>query len=198
MADFLDTLAQDAISRVRSGYYSVPGGGVPRPCLSLKTSIERCVHAPIIAEVKPRSPSRGFLRRIDSPTGVVKAMERGGAVGISVLTEPKNFGGSIDSLKEARSSTELPILMKDIVVDPVQIEAASKFGASCVLFIFELFKRGYARHPLEEMIGLAHRLGLEVLLEAHTKEEFRAALETNCDLVGINNRDLGVGGHERL
>jgi indole-3-glycerol phosphate synthase len=117
-------------------------------------------------------------------------MERGGAIGISVLTEPKHFGGSLRALKEARNHTNLPILMKDIIVDPVQVEAASKFGADAILLIYTIFKRNYANCSLEELIQLVHQFGLEVVLETHTKDEFRAALKTDADMVGVNNRDL--------
>ncbi|MEM3673365.1 MAG: indole-3-glycerol-phosphate synthase [Candidatus Bathyarchaeia archaeon] len=191
MADFLDILARDAVRTVMSGYYNVKNEeSVSRRCISLEVSIRKCKHAPIIAEVKPHSPSHGVLRKINSLSDVVKAMERGGAIGISVLTEPRHFGGSLTALKEARNHTDLPILMKDIVVDSVQIEAASKFGANVVLLIYAIFRRGYANCSLEELIQLAHKFGLEVVLETHTKEEFMAALKTDADIVGINNRDL--------
>lgn len=190
MADFLDILAREAIRTVRSRYYYINGENTPRSRVSLKNSIKTCRNAPIIAEVKPRSPSNGVLREIGNVVDIVKAMERGGAVGISVLTEPKHFGGSIKVLNEARNHTNLPILMKDVVVDPAQIEAASKFGADAILLIYAIFKRAYANCSLEEAIQLAHKLGLEVVLETHTRDEFIAALKTDADILGVNNRDL--------
>lgn len=191
MADFLDALAQDAIRTVKSGYYMVRANeDAPKRRLSLKTSIKTCKHAPIIAEVKPRSPSSGVLREISSLADVIKAMERGGAAGISVLAEPKHFGGSLKALEEARNQTNLPILMKDIIVDPAQIEAASKLRIDAVLLIYTIFKRGYASCSLEKAIRLAHQLGLEVVLETHTRDEFMAALKTDADILGVNNRDL--------
>ncbi len=119
-------------------------------------------------------------------------MERGGAVGISVLTEPKHFGGSIKVLNEARNHTNLPILMKDVVVDPAQIETASKFGADAILLIYAIFKRAYANCSLEEAIQLTHKFSLEVVLETHTRDEFIAALNTDADILGVNNRDLKI------
>ncbi|MEM0054104.1 MAG: indole-3-glycerol-phosphate synthase [Nitrososphaeria archaeon] len=193
MADFLDTLARDAIKTVMSGYYNIENDeNVRRYHVSLKASIKMFKHAPVIAEVKPRSPSHGVLREISSLGDVVKAMERGGAVGISVLTEPKHFGGSLKVLKEVRTHTKLPILMKDIVVDSAQITAASKFGVDAVLLIYAVFKRGYMNCSLEEAIKLVHKFGLEVVLETHTRDEFIAALKTNADILGINNRDLNT------
>ncbi len=190
MADFLDALAREAIRTVRSGDYNISGENAPRSRVSLKNSIKMCRNAPIIAEVKPRSPSHGVLREISTVVDVVKAMERGGAVGISVLTEPKHFGGSIKALKEARNHTNLPILMKDVIVDPAQIEAASKIRADAILLIYAIFKRGYAGFSLKEAIHLAHQLDLEVVLETHTRDELMAALKTDADMLGVNNRDL--------
>ena len=82
--------------------------------------------------------------------------------------------------------------MKDIILSPIQIFAASKLGANAILLIQAIFDRGYSEKSLNEMIEGAHQLGLEVLLETHTEEEFRLAIETNADLIGINNRNLGT------
>lgn len=190
MADFLDVLVKDAEKTVSEGYYEIEVESASKRIVSLKDSILKCKHAPVIAEIKPASPSRGKLRNIQSLGSVAKAIERGGAVGISVLTEPKHFGGSLNSLVEARKNVNLPILMKDIVIDKVQIEIAAKTGANAVLLISSVFERGYASHSLHEMIEFAHSKGLEVLLETHDKSQFLSALETEADLVGINNRDL--------
>ncbi|MEM3055205.1 MAG: indole-3-glycerol-phosphate synthase, partial [Candidatus Bathyarchaeia archaeon] len=152
--------------------------------------ITKCGHAPIIAEIKPSSPSHGNLRIIKSVRDIAVAMERGGASGISVLTEPKHFSGSIGLLKEVKHSVNLPVLMKDIIIDPVQIEAASKIGADAILLIFSVFERGYVNYSVHEMIKIAHLKRLEVLLETRGAAEFLSALETEADLVGINNRNL--------
>ena len=82
--------------------------------------------------------------------------------------------------------------MKDIILSPIQIQAASKLGANAVLLIKALFDRGYSEKTLEEMIAGAHMLGLEVLLETHTQSEFVSALKTDADLIGINNRNLAT------
>lgn len=190
MADFLDVLVKDAEKIISEGYYEVEVESTSKKIFSLKDSILKCKHAPVIAEIKPASPSHGKLRNILSLESVVKAIERGGAVGISVLTEPKHFKGSLNSLVEARKNVNLPILMKDIVIDKVQIEAAAKTGANVVLLISSVFERGYVSYSLREMIKFAHSKGLEVLLETHDKGQFLSALETEADLVGVNNRDL--------
>ena len=87
---------------------------------------------------------------------------------------------------------KLPILMKDIILSSVQLEAASKAGANIVLLIKALFDRGYCECSIHEMIANAHSKDLEVLLEAHDAGEFRSAVKTHADLVGINNRDLAT------
>ncbi|MEM2751344.1 MAG: indole-3-glycerol-phosphate synthase, partial [Nitrososphaerales archaeon] len=84
----------------------------------------------------------------------------------------------------------LPVLMKDIIIDPIQIEAAAKIGADAILLIYSIFERRYVNYSINELIHLAQSMGLEVLLETHNKEEFLAALKTNANLIGINNRDL--------
>jgi len=144
----------------------------------------------LIAEIKVASPSLGIIKNGVARGDVATAMEKGGAVGISVLTEPRHFKGSLHSIVKTRRHVQLPILMKDIILHPLQLEAASKAGANVVLLIASLFKRGYPSHNIQDMIKLAHSKNLEVLLETHTKDEFLWALKTEADLIGINNRDL--------
>jgi indole-3-glycerol phosphate synthase len=190
MGDFLDVLVRDAWETVRSGYYCVRDGNPAGPRVSLKESIVKCMRAPVIAEVKPASPSFGRLRRVTSIAEVAKALARGGIVGISVLTEPKHFSGSLNSLAEVKRHISLPVLMKDIIVDPLQVKAAARLGADAVLLIYSIFKKDRVDHTVEGMIQLSHSEGLETLLETHTREDFLAALKTDADLVGINNRNL--------
>ncbi|MEM1547156.1 MAG: indole-3-glycerol-phosphate synthase [Candidatus Methanomethylicia archaeon] len=190
MTDFLDILVRNAKRTVKSGYYEDKCIRNTRKELSLKESIEKHKYVSIIAEVKPFSPSIGILRRISSIKDIVKAMERGGATGISIITEPIHFKGSLKTLREACNYANIPVLMKDIIVDPIQIETASKNGANAVLLIYSIFRRRYIDYKIEDMIDYAHSMGLEVLLETCDVDEFRSALESNADLIGINNRDL--------
>ena len=160
--------------------------------ISLKKAILDCKAIPVIAEIKSASPSAGVIRKNVKPSEIAKAMQRGGATALSVLTEPKQFNGSLEALAQAREAVKLPILMKDIILSPIQIQAASKMGANAVLLIKALFDRGYGDKSLDEMIAGAHMLGLEVLLETHTATEFCSAVKTGADLIGINNRNLGT------
>jgi indole-3-glycerol phosphate synthase len=189
MPDFLDTLARDAKETIAQGYYEV-STQTSTPSVSLKKAIFENRNNPVITEVKAASPSRGTIKSSFKPSDVATGMAKGGATGISVLTEPKHFNGSLSYLIDVREAVKLPILMKDFILSPVQIETASKIGANVVLLIEALFERGYSECSLNEMIKEAHSKHLEVLLETHNEEEFRHAIETDCDLVGINNRDL--------
>jgi indole-3-glycerol phosphate synthase len=117
-------------------------------------------------------------------------MENGGATGISVLTEPKHFSGSLSYLAKIRKEVKLPILMKDIIINPIQLETASRIGANTVLLIEALFEREYCECDIDEMISQAHAKNLEVLLEIHSENEFQSAINSDADLIGINNRDL--------
>ncbi|UCF45113.1 MAG: indole-3-glycerol-phosphate synthase [Candidatus Bathyarchaeota archaeon] len=191
MADFLDVLAKDTQETISSGYYEALKETVTAH-ISLKRAILEAKNAPVITEIKAASPSAGIIRKNLEASGIAESMEKGGAIGISILTEPKHFNGRLRTLVEARNAVKLPILMKDIIISPVQLDAASKAGANAALLIETLFDRGYCECNIHDMIARAHSAGLEVLLETHTEEEFRSAVRTHADAVGINNRDLAT------
>jgi indole-3-glycerol phosphate synthase len=191
-ASFIFTLARSAAQNIAEGYYRdldrMEASGAKR--VSLKGSIARSRLTPIIAEIKFTSPAEGKLRKPGDVAKIARTYERGGVAGISVLTEPKNFDGDIRYLPLVKRAVGVPVLMKDIIIDPVQIDAGADMGADAVLFIAAIFKNGLAKASLEEMFSRAHGRGLEVLFEAHTEEEYELALESEADVVGINNRDL--------
>ena len=115
----------------------------------------------------------------------------GGAIALSVLTEPDNFGGSLENLRKVRSYVTLPLLMNDIVIHEKQVEAAKKTGADSILLIEPIF----SKHPissLARMIRFAHESQMEVLLEVHHEDEFERALNSEADMVGLNNRDYST------
>jgi indole-3-glycerol phosphate synthase len=191
MSDFLDILARAAQGTIDSGYYKEIAFSESSN-VSLRDAILDCKVNPIITEIKAASPSAGVIRENIEPNAIAKAMEKGGATALSVLTEPNYFNGSLEVLAQARQAVKLPILMKDIILSPIQINAASKQGANAILLIKALFDRGYSEKSLDEMIKGAHLLGLEVLLETHTLPEFSSSLKTDADLIGINNRNLAT------
>ena len=190
MHDFLDCLARDALETINSGYYEDFGNKTSHPILSLKRSLRNAVGNPIIGEVKAASPSKGSIKKNLNLLELAESMINGGVAGLSVLTEPKHFKGSINHIAKISKANSFPILMKDFVLSTTQLKTARKIGASAVLLISTLYNRGYGEMEVPEMIDYAHREGLEVLLETHSLEEFNEAVATNADLIGINNRDL--------
>jgi indole-3-glycerol phosphate synthase len=191
MSDYLDVLAHGAQLTLESEYYE-KASHAESGQISLKKAILNSKVNPVITEIKSASPSAGVIRANVDPALIALSMRCGGATALSVLTEPKQFKGSLEALSQARKAVNLPILMKDIILSPTQIYAASKLGANAILLIQAIFDRGYSEKSLNEMNVGAHMLGLEVLLETHTEEEFRRAVETDADLIGINNRNLGT------
>ena len=140
----------------------------------------------LIAEYKRRSPSAGTIREDATVTDIVRAYERGGAAAVSVLTEERHFGGSLDDLREARESSDLPILRKDFTIDPYQLWEAKAAGADAVLLVVGSLRP----HELGSLHGLARDLDLDAIVEVHQEEELEVALEIDADIIGINNRDL--------
>jgi indole-3-glycerol phosphate synthase len=141
----------------------------------------------VIAEHKRRSPSAGEIRQGSSVTDVVRAYEQGGAAALSILTEERHFGGSLDDLREARAASVLPILRKDFVVDPYQVYESAVAGADALLLIVAALD--------DDDLALLHRealgLDLDVLVEVHDEDELERALAVvDADVIGINNRDL--------
>jgi indole-3-glycerol phosphate synthase len=142
--------------------------------------------AGIIAEHKRRSPSRAVINQACSVSRVVKGYEKAGAAGISVLTDGKYFGGSLEDLLLARASTDIPLLRKEFIVDPYQILEAKAYGADAILLIAAVLTES----DLNALSEKAHSLGLEVLLEVHSGAELTKSLKAGADLIGVNNRNL--------
>ncbi|HMI58482.1 MAG TPA: indole-3-glycerol-phosphate synthase, partial [Gemmatimonadaceae bacterium] len=140
----------------------------------------------VIAEVKRRSPSKGAIRETISADAQALAFERGGAAAISVLTEPKHFGGSLIDLESARDRVRSPLLRKDFHCDAIQLFEAKASGASAALLI----ARALAPAMLGELMSVADDLGLEPLVEVRTEAELMLALELGARVIGINSRDL--------
>jgi indole-3-glycerol phosphate synthase len=141
----------------------------------------------VIAEHKRRSPSAGEIRAGSTVTEIVEAYERGGAAALSILTEQRHFGGSLDDLREALSASALPILRKDFIVDPYQVYESAVAGADAILLIVAALRDD----DLGMLYNEAEGLDLDVLVEVHDEEELERALEiVDADVIGINNRDL--------
>ncbi|MEM3637671.1 MAG: indole-3-glycerol phosphate synthase TrpC [Conexivisphaerales archaeon] len=186
--DMLRKFVDSALQRVRQGYYDIPEGTAYSK-RSIKERLKRSRLA-VIAELKYASPSAGVFGCRKSPVEVASMYERAGAVAVSVLTDPDHFSGKIDYIREIREGTSLPILMKDFVVDKKQVLAAYRSGADAILVINSIFSKGYLRGNISELIDLAHNMGLEVIEEVHSYEEYLEALHDSADIIGINNRNL--------
>ena len=187
--DFLANIAREVHDLVEKGFYDIDKR-ISRSPISLRRAIEVSKSPAIITEVKFSSPSLGKIRARDEVKAIVSQMERGGATGISVLTQPIHFKGSLENLRLTRLATHLPILMKDFIIDERQIDAGSGLGADVVLLIERLFSKG-GYGSLDSLINFAHKRKLEVLLEVNSRDEFERAARSDADILGINNRDLG-------
>ena len=154
-----------------------------------KQIIASNTHATLLTEVKFASPSLGKIRTIGDPAVIAKQMIAGGSKALSILTQPHLFNGSPEYFIKVRQAVDVPLLMKDIMIDKIQIDAAKKIGADYMLVIQSLFDQKFLT-DIDEFIGYGHKQGLNVLLEVHTREEFQNALKTDADIIGINNRNL--------
>jgi len=141
----------------------------------------------IISEFKRKSPSKGIIHKDANIEEIVKSYVKAGCSGISVLTDFKYFGGTINDFKKARASVDVPLLRKDFIVDPYQLYVAKALGADVILLIAAVLTLNEA-YDLGE---LAHKLGMEVLLEIHTKKELEY-ISRFTDIVGVNNRNLKI------
>jgi indole-3-glycerol phosphate synthase len=169
------------------------------PEVALKIAVEKMTAPPrdfpaaltreeinIIGELKKASPSRGMIREEYAPAALATELETAGAAALSVLTEEDFFAGSLGDLKEASKVTRIPVLRKDFIVDPWQVWETRAAGADSFLLIMAILSDEAAGNLLE----LARLLGMEPLVEVHTRAELNRALAAGARIVGVNNRDL--------
>lgn len=146
----------------------------------------RTVGSSVIAEVKRRSPSKGDLAEIPDPAALAATYARGGAAAISVLTEERRFGGSLDDLRVVRAAVDVPVLRKDFVVEPYQLLETRAAGADLVLLIVAAL----SDDALRDLHDRARELGLTPLVEVHDEPEVERALAVDPAVVGVNARNL--------
>ncbi len=140
----------------------------------------------LICEVKKASPSKGLILKDYDPVKIAKIYEESGAKAISVLTESDFFLGSLNDLKDVKNNTSVPILRKDFIIDPYQIYESKFFGADCILLIAQILEK----KELTNLIAMAKNLNLCSLVEVHSKNDLKKALECEAKNIGINNRNL--------
>jgi indole-3-glycerol phosphate synthase len=140
----------------------------------------------IIAEIKKASPSKGLIRPDFDPVAIAAAYEKGGASAISVLTDERFFMGHAEYIVAAREKVGLPVLRKDFIIDPLQVEETAHMGADAMLLIAEALEPG----QLMDLYQSARELDIEVLIELHSVRELDKVMRLDPPLIGINNRDL--------
>ena len=179
VADLEVRRARRSLEDLIAAVASMPAALDPVPALS----------APglsVIAEVKRASPSKGVLADIADPAALAVAYAAGGAAAISVLTESRRFGGSLEDLAAVRAAVPTPLLRKDFVVTDYQLWEGRGAGADLALLIVAALDQ----QQLTGFLALGAELGITCLVEAHTTEEVRRALDAGAGLIGVNNRDL--------
>ena len=184
----LDTI----VARKREEVAELRRRGLPRPEGPIEPPrgfLRRLVAAPgvaIIAEAKKASPSKGVIAPDFDPVRIARHYRAGGATALSVLTDVDFFQGSLDYLPLVRAAVDLPVLRKDFLIDPLQIDEAHAVGADAVLLIVAILDDG----QLREFRLQAESLGMDALVEVHDERELERALAADSRLIGINNRNL--------
>lgn len=196
----LKTLVNNSFKALDNGYYDLEKNAnfENHKNIDLRKKLVECKHVPLITEIKFASPSKGTILDQENIKieNIVEEMEKANSSGISILTQPYLFHGSLEFILRARKKTSLPILMKDIIVSDVQIKAAKSTGADCILLIKTIFDQNMTEGSLEKFCEYAKKMGLQIIIETHLVNEFEETVKSNkknhqiCDIIGINNRNL--------
>jgi indole-3-glycerol phosphate synthase len=186
--DLLAGALEDAAARRETRPLAqVEADALARPAaLDALSALAPAGRVKIIAEVKRSSPSRGALAEIPDPALLASRYETGGASAISVLTEGRRFGGSLQDLEQVRDTVSIPVLRKDFIGEPYQVLEARASGADLVLLIVAALDQ----RTLVELHALVGELGMTALVETHSADEVSRALDLGAQVVGVNARDL--------
>jgi indole-3-glycerol phosphate synthase len=154
--------------------------------ISLKKALDKAPGRAIIAEIKRASPSKGELAMELDPVDLARLYEKNGAAAISVLTERAFFHGDPEFLQEIKLEVGVPVLRKDFILEPIQVYESAALGADALLLLANVLDQG----QLQALLLLTRSLGMEALVQVHTRQEMEAALGAGANLIGINHRDL--------
>ncbi len=191
MTDFLETVTAERRADMRAARSGTPvaGSSRNRPSFADALRAQRARgRIAVIAEVKRVSPALGTLAADADPVALARLYAAAGAAAISVLTEPRHWGGSVEDLAAVAEAVDLPLLYKDVVVDERQLREAKDAGASAVLLIAEALDDA----TLASFVRSATTLGLDALVEAHEHRAFARAVASGATIVGVNARNLRV------
>ncbi len=194
----IKNLAKNSFKSIDEGLYNITSYDYSHESLNLKKNILNIKAAnkiPLITEIKFSSPSKGVIMKREEADllSISRDMIKGGAAGLSVLTQKYLFNGSLTNFIVIRQDTPIPMLMKDIIVSEIQLDCAKKIGADYILLIMSIFDKNLAEGDLDRFVKYAHKKGLNILFEVHHEQEFSEILKFNLgktDLIGINNRNL--------
>jgi len=185
---FLDTILEEKRREVGQlklkGLPRMPGGAAP--IRDFDGALKRKTGIALIGEIKFGSPSSGFIRAPGDPVPIASGYARAGAAALSVLTDRRFFQGDIAFLRKVKAAVPLPVLRKDFIIDPLQVEESARYGADAFLLI----ARALSRERLTDLIAEADRFHLSALVEVHSREDAEKAVQCGAKVIGINNRDL--------
>lgn len=182
----LDEIIKNKQEEIRN--LVVPKIDTPESPRNFREALFRSDKIKLIAEIKKQSPSAGIIREIFDPEELAKTYEKAGASAISVLTDKKFFGGSIEDLKNARAACSLPILRKDFIIDARQIHESKAIGADAILLIVKVL----GLEKTVKFLKITKELGMDALVETHNSDEVEIAFMAGAEIIGINNRDLKI------
>jgi indole-3-glycerol phosphate synthase len=192
MSDFLTRILADRRADVAAAMAETPLAALRNRCAALPPALDfaapfRRPGVQLVAEIKRTSPAKGSLSPAADPVSLARAYVAGGAVAVSVLTEPRHFHGSLDDLAAVRAALPAtPLLRKDFLIDPYQVWEARAAGADAVLVIVAIVENAL----LATLLAAAREAGVAALIEVNTPEEVARAVDAGAEIIGINNRNL--------
>jgi indole-3-glycerol phosphate synthase len=186
----LDRILATTRETVAASRRAVPSSRLPLRTVPLRAGVfASALRGPgvsVVAEIKRKSPSKGLIREDFDPSALARAYAEAGVAAISCLTDVPYFGGSLEHLALVKRETDIPLLRKDFIVDDYQLDEAVAYGADAVLLIVAAL----GARELASLLAEAGERGLSAVVEAHTVDEARLAIDAGAQAIGVNNRDL--------